>query len=160
MFNYYTYQKKRNENIKEKNTKIKEAKMAKINKIKRHELVNNYEHRVKNFIYKISEDPNYLSKNNSLFLSLKNNNNIKKKDENDKTFFNKKRFCFSNFETDRMKAEKYDMKQKNLEKLLNQNFPLKNGNKKLPKNQSFSPKMKNNYKLLKNYPDINKTVDK
>ena len=105
MFNYYTYEKKRNENLIEKNKKIKDIKMAKINKLKRDKLVHNYEQRVKNFIYKISEDPNYLSKNNSLFLSLKNNNNnTKKLSDNNKTFFNKKRFCFSSLETDRMKA--------------------------------------------------------
>ena len=135
--------------------------MAKINKLKRDKLVHNYEQRVKNFIYKISEDPNYLSKNNSLFLSLKNNNNnTKKLSDNNKTFFNKKRFCFSSFETDRMKAQKYDMKQKKLEKLLNENFPLKNvNNKQIHKNQSFSPKMTYNYKLLKNSMDIKNNVD-
>ena len=67
MFNYYTYQKKRNESLKEKSKKRKEKKMIKINKIKREELVHNYEQRVKNFIYKLSEDPNYLTKSNSLY---------------------------------------------------------------------------------------------
>ena len=158
MFNYYTYQKKRNESLKEKNKKIKEIKMIKINKVKRDELAHNYEQRVKKFIYKLSEDPNYLSKTNTLFFSLKNNNTSKISDNNE-SFINKRRFCFSNFETDRMKAEKYDQEHKKLEKLINEQFPLKKENNQIHKNQSFSPKIKFNYKLLNNNMDPQNNVE-
>ena len=119
MFNYYTYQKKRNESLKEKKNKIKQIKMNKINKIKRDELIHNYEERVKKFIYKISDDPNFLSKNNSLSLSLNKEKNIQKELYNNLTYFNEKRFNFSNFETDRARAKKYDENKKKYEKLVN-----------------------------------------
>ena len=112
MFNYYSYQKKKKECLKEKNKKLKDIKLHKINKIKRDLLVQKYEQRVKQFIYKISDDPNYLSKTNSLFLSL--NDMTTRETENNSLFLNKKKFGFNSFETDRMKAEKYDKSQKKL----------------------------------------------
>ena len=152
MFNYYTYQKKRNESLKEKKNKIKQIKMNKINKIKRDELIHNYEERVKKFIYKISDDPNFLSKNNSLSLSLNKEKNIQKELYNNLTYFNEKRFNFSNFETDRARAEKYDENKKKYEKLLNEKFPEKNI--KNTNNKSFSPKIPYNKKLFNKFKEI------
>ena len=152
MFNYYTYQKKRNDSLKEKNKKRKEKKMIKINKIKREELVHNYEQRVKKFIYKLSEDPNYLTKTNSLFLSFNDANNESFESDKNSLYFQKKRFDFSNFETDRRKAEKYDENQKNLKKLLDEKYPIKKIH--LNKNKSLSPKLLYNLKLFNNYKEI------
>ena len=111
--------------------------MIKIQKIKRDEFIHNYVKRVKKFINKLNDDPNYLSNYNSLFLPSNNINNTVKEDNNSQSYFNPKRFCFSTFETDRMKAEKYDKQQKNLKELLDKNFPIKNNNKE---NKSLSPK--------------------
>ena len=141
MFNYYTYQKKRNEKLKEKNRKKNEIKMIEINKIKRDELTHNYEKRVKKFIYNLRDDPNYLSNSNISFLPL-NSLNITKQEEKS-SFINPKRFCFSHFETDRMRAEKYDKQQKQLKNLLDKNFPIKKNIKDNRFFKSLNPKIKN-----------------
>ena len=148
MFNYYSYQKKKKECLKEKNKKLKDIKLNKINKIKRDELVQKYEQRVKQFIYKISDDPNYLSKNNSLFLSL--NDTTTRETENNSFFVNKK-FGFNSFETDRMKAEKYDKSQKKLKEIIDKNLSSKNNVNEKYKNHSFSPNAIYNFKMFNDY---------
>ena len=167
MFNYYSYQKKKEEYLKERKQKLNDIKNNKKNKIKRELLAENYEQRVKQFIYNISDNPHYLSKKYNLFLSPRDINKSNIDIDTNSHIIHRKKFGFNSFETDRMKAEKYDKAQKQLKQLLEKNFPI---NKKILTeklvNHSLSHKeIKNNdnkiinkYDRLNNEEEFNKMI--
>lgn len=146
MYNYYVYAKKEKE--KENEEILKKRELKRVESEKR--LVQNYEERVKKFIYKFSTKPYKIVKNRSSSINPRED---LLKEESHK-IINKKGIIFKEFETDKQRLEKflkeksenegYDKKNKKpLTKDLNLSLnksPKKNiaTKKSLNKNKSFS----------------------
>ena len=84
MFNIYTYLKKEKEEDEIKKLKIIKSNNLKTEKIKREKLSKNYEERIKNFIYKLSDNNIYSDislKNKEPFIRLLNNEKEKEKNK-------------------------------------------------------------------------------